>query len=500
MNKTFDIGNRRELMLDDYLAEELKGDITYKLHNPVPQEVCLKPEEDWESDMWGFATVLKDVGTGLYRMYYKNFYYNDILDPTLDPLNHPRFNTICMATSKDGINWKKPLTDRYPVDGYKTNIVFKAEGQWGKGWHGFSPFFDSNPDCPPHEQYKAVGGDNEHPATGLYLLTSCDGIKWEQKGDSIFFSDHINERVAYDSHNLCFWDPQIKKYRLYYRDYHHTGEEKPLDKARAIRYAESDDFENWSKGEWLSYEDEDCFMQMYTNNIKTYYRAPHILMGFPARYIEREWTPSMDQLPELEERKMRIHRGQQRFGTSLSDGLFMSSRDGKNFKRWREAFFRPGLRKKGNWAYGDNYPCFGMIETKSELTGYNELSFYQVENYWRGARFRRHTLRLDGFVSLHADYTGGEFISKPFIFDGEYLSLNMATSAAGSLYLELQDEAGKAIPGYSIEDCWEVIGDNLDYTVKWKEGGSVEKLAGNHVRMKIVMKDADLYSFKFCKL
>ena len=30
--------------------------------------------------------------------------------------------------------------------------------------------------------------------------------------------------------------------------------------------------------------------QLYNNQIVPYYRAPHIFMGFPARYTKREWS------------------------------------------------------------------------------------------------------------------------------------------------------------------------------------------------------------------
>ena len=31
-----------------------------------------------------------------------------------------------------------------------------------------------------------------------------------------------------------------------------------------------------------------------------------------------------------------------RYGTVITDGLFMTSRDGRTFHRWDEAFIRPG--------------------------------------------------------------------------------------------------------------------------------------------------------------
>jgi hypothetical protein len=72
--------------------------------------------------------------------------------------------------------------------------------------------------------------------------------------------------------------------------------------------------------------------QLYTSQVKPYHRAPHLLIGFPARYIERGWSDSMRALPEREHREWRA-RASERYGVALTEGLLMASRDGVNFKR-----------------------------------------------------------------------------------------------------------------------------------------------------------------------
>ena len=141
-----------------------------------------------------------------------------------------------------------------------------------------------------------------------------------------------------------------------------------------------------------------------------------------------------------------------------------------------------------------------MLETGSDLPGGGkEISFYNTEGYWRGesTTFRRYTLRIDGFVSLNAPMAGGEFTTRPLVFRGGRLSLNLSTSVAGSVYVEMQDETGRAIPGFGVDDCWEIVGDSLDYTVNWKHGIDVGGLSGVPIRLRFSLRDADLYSFKF---
>jgi len=106
-------------------------------------------------------------------------------------------------------------------------------------------------------------------------------------------------------------------------------------------------------------------------------------------------------------------------------------------------------------------------------------------------------LRLDGFASLHAEYLEGEMITKPFTFRGDRLMLNYSTSAAGGIRIEIQDEARKPIQGYALNDAVELIGNEIERSARWKTGDDVSMLAGRTVRLKFVMKDADLYAIHF---
>jgi hypothetical protein len=224
-----------------------------------------------------------------------------------------------------------------------------------------------------------------------------------------------------------------------------------------------------------------------------------LLLGFPTRYVERGWSPSMKALPELEHREWRA-KANQRYGTAITEGLFMASRDGVKFKRWNDAFLPPGIEREGTWNYGQQYIAWHLVETKSALEGApNELSLYAGENYWTGtsSALRRYTLRLDGFVSIHAPMKGGEMVTKPITFSGKELTMNFASSVAGGIQVEIQDVEGKALPGFALSDCEDHFGDSIMRTVVWKSGTDVSSLAGKTVRLRIVLKDADLYSIKF---
>jgi hypothetical protein len=188
-----------------------------------------------------------------------------------------------------------------------------------------------------------------------------------------------------------------------------------------------------------------------------------------------------------------------RYGTVVTDGVFMSSRDGRTFNRSNEAFVRPGPQRRDNWVYGDGFVGLGLLESRAEdPTAEPELSLYIHEDHWKGpTRLRRHTLRMDGFMSMHAGGTQGELVSKPFVFSGRRLTLNFATSAAGSIKVELLGQDDRPLPGFSLAECDELFGDNLDRTVTWADHADLSALAGQPIRLRMVLSDADLYSLKF---
>ena len=148
------------------------------------------------------------------------------------------------------------------------------------------------------------------------------------------------------------------------------------------------------------------------------------------------------------------------------------------------------------------YQHWGIVETRSHLQGApNELSFYVSEagRQENGNRLRRYTLRIDGFVSVNAPLAGGELVTKPLRFEGNQLEINFSTSAAGSVRVEIQDANGDPIPGFTLADCNEQFGDEIDRVVSWKQGTDVSGLSDKTVRLRFEPKDADLYSFQFAE-
>jgi len=131
-------------------------------------------------------------------------------------------------------------------------------------------------------------------------------------------------------------------------------------------------------------------------------------------------------------------------------------------------------------------------------TGLAEMSLYKQAHYAQpSCHLVRYTLRTDGFVSVNAPFNGGEFITKPLTFTGGELIVNFSTGAAGSLRVELQNAAGEPLPGFTIKDAVEQVGDEIERVVTWKDGRDLSSFAGQPVKLRFLMKDADLYSLRF---
>lgn len=125
-----------------------------------------------------------------------------------------------------------------------------------------------------------------------------------------------------------------------------------------------------------------------------------------------------------------------------------------------------------SWTDRNNFPAWGLAQTSP-----TELSMYWTEHYRHsGMRLRRGTLRLDGFASLTAEDKVGEMLTQPLVFSGTRLEVNFATSAGGTIRLELCDIDGKPYEGFSLEDSDIVFGNEIDSVVTWNNSADLSEL------------------------
>ena len=442
------IGQQRELLTDDHLIQEADG-IVFRLHQPEPEEVVLVTDRPWEGNTCAYYTIFQDGDK--YRMYYRGSHW----DEKAKKATHPE--VVCYAESEDGIHWQKPELGICEFDGSTANNII-----WdGVGTHNFTPFKDTNPKCKPEARYKALGrGRSLRPGDksskhGLFAFQSPDGLHWKLMQDT-----PVITKGAFDSQNLAFYDEVANTYRDYHR-WFNGG-------VRDIMTCTSSDFLNWTDPIGLKYS-EPRREHLYTNAIQRYPRAPHLLIGFPTRYL-----PDQGQRVEP---------------------ILMTSRDGLHFKRWQKPVI-PETALQDRQGNRSNYMTWGMVQLPGNQ---REYSLYATEAYYTGpdSRVRRFSYRVDGFVSAHAEAGTGHFTTRTLTFEGKKLELNLVTAETGSILVEIQDHDGKPIPGFSTNDCQPLTGDSISQFVSWKENPSLQSLAGHAVKLKFTIRNGDLYSFRF---
>ena len=113
------------------------------------------------------------------------------------------------------------------------------------------------------------------------------------------------------------------------------------------------------------------------------------------------------------------------------------------------------------------------------------------------AALTRAILRLDGFVSADAAYSGGTLTTPPIIFQGSCLELNLDTSAGGSARVEIQDASGKPLAGYGSAEADELNGNSVNMRVSWRGSADVSALSGKPVKLHFKLRSCKRYAFQF---
>ncbi len=457
------LGTRREIFVDQELIERLEG-AALQLHHPQPAGVALRLDRPWEGIVSGYVTVLQDGDRRL--LYYRGRPTNSRGDASEEA-----HEVSCVAESRDGITWTRPNLGLFEVAGTKDNNVFLVEPKTVT--HNFCPFLDSRPGVPQAERFKAVGGTG---AGGLFGYLSADGIHWRPLSDRPLIT-----KGQFDSQNLVFWSAHETNYLCYFRTFRNG--------VRWVTRATSPDFRKWSEPSDMEFDGAPP-EHIYISQTQPYFRAPHIYLGIAARFNPGRRALTDEQVGAID---LDNPRNYAELKNDDSDAVLLSTRGGLHYRRtFLESFIRPGLDPR-NWVARANYPALGMLQTSD-----TELSLFVVRHYGQPSiHVERLTLRLDGFTSVHAPYAGGSLLTRPVTFDGSELELNFATGAAGFVKVELQDEKGEPLPGHRLEDCPEIIGDSVDRVVRWSGGQDLQAWRGKAVRIRFLMKDADLYSFRF---
>ncbi len=494
----------RYLLSDPRWIESQKG-FERRMHQPVksPVNPVIKADLAWEHGavfVNGGPAVVWDERDRIYKMWYFTYTVtrhevpNNQSSAARDNLQAaaeggwvesfiPSF-----ATSTDGVHWEKASLGLKLHAGSTANSMLNWPSQEPQG--GTNVLLDSR-DSNPHQRYKSLfysySPEDKKTRTGLYVSFSADGLHWNDfAGNPVLTNVH-------DTHTIFGWDDSVQKYVAYLRP-------KLEDtKVRVIGRSESADFIHWTdpgRQVVLRPDARDApgdefygmpvakFNSLYYGLIWVYHNTPHWPFPLNAPLSEEQLTGSQQTV-------------ETQLATSV-DGI-QWSREGD-----RSTFLPVG--KRGEWDDGMVYPTtpietddefriyyggFNVLHTLESLSQLGKTSGGRV----RGASIGLAILRLDGFVSEHAA-TAASLTTKPVTFAGNTLLLN-ADLQSGTARVEVEDEAGRPIPGLAFEDCAPIHGDSVRHRVRWKDGNALARVAGQPVRLRFEANDGDLYAFRF---
>lgn len=234
---------------------------------------------------------------------------------------------------------------------------------------------------------------------------------------------------------------------------------------------------------------------IYVPKAVKYPWAPDVYLAFPSVYFhyEGETHPPRKELTE----------GPEGFRGGTIEAQLAVSRDGVRWRRYPRPAYIPIGKYDGD-EIKQIYLAQGMIRRGDEIWQYffgDELYHSSPGRVAAKRGVYRVVQRLDGFASADSPYDKEAYlITKPFVFEGNRLVLNINTSATGYAQVGFVDVDGKPIAGFSLDDCLYINTNSTEYEVKWlKQGGDVSQLEGNVVRLEFRMRGTKLYAMQFIK-
>jgi len=198
---------------------------------------------------------------------------------------------------------------------------------------------------------------------------------------------------------------------------------------------------------------------------------------------------------------------------TYTTGIYATTGDGKiqpqvavsrDLRHWSRIAREPiiPLGKSGAWDDGTLYTSTTMQVTEREMSVY-----YGAMNLPHGGntttqlqygRIAKASWRRDGLISLYNDGDEiGTITTKTITFQGNQLKVNTKLNPGGTLKVEVLDQNGKAVDGYTLSQAKPIKKDQFAATVKWDSGADLSKLKGVEIKLRFYLDGGHLYSYWF---
>lgn len=452
-----DISLGRQLFVDDFLIAHSSVKRVWHQAEYYPANPVFFPEEEWEMTAEGAVAapfsdgVWYDESDSKFKMWYM-----------AGGRGYETGFVTCYAESADGITWTRPSLNY--VKG--TNIVLKGLNR------DSNTIWIDKTESDPNLRFKMFVVAEGKSHWGYHHYTSSDGKYWRSVNESgkvadrstVFYNPFRGVWVWSLRHNIRLSSSVLVRGRDYMEDADVVAGNK-----KAFANLESFWFGPWpDEPKHPVYKD----VQPAIYNLDAIGYESLMLGVFSSWAGPENGVCASDRV---------IKRNQLLLGYS---------RDGWS---WFRGDFTPFCAVDDNtdaWNNGNIQSAVG-----SPLIVGDKLYFYMSGRRLNEAKKEvistgLATLRRDGFASMSGS---GEVVTETLKYSGNYLFINAAVR--GSMTVELLDENGDVIPGFSAGECNVVKTDGCKIMVSWKEHSDLKALNGRNLKIKFQLEDADLYSF-----
>jgi hypothetical protein len=473
----------RQLFVDDWLVDSRTA-VTRVLHPPTkaPQPVLIgdRPWEGWMVYPHGSPCVMYDREERLYKLWYQAY--------SISVTGGERVERyiMCYATSRDGLSWEKPELGIHEIAGSKANNVVVI----GQRYWALTNVIKDERDPDPSRRYKCLSWDRpgagQSATSGISVAFSPDGVHWQlHPGNPVLTG-------VGDSHNIL-WDTRLGKFVGYFRPGGRTS-----GGIRTIGFSTSDDFVHWSEPELILRPDtQDPVADEFYQMPVVEYQGKYI--GFLWVYHNSPRWAGAANPPKLEN----VRGLQQKMDTQLT-----YSHDGKHFLRIGDRAVWLPTGAPGTWDEG-------MVEASTAIERDREIWIYYsgtgarhtfeslqtlgkiVDGRRRMGAVGLAKLRRDGWVSLRGGAEEGVVVTRQLVLkEPKQLVLN-ADARRGSVVVEVLDPSLDPVAGFGRVEARPLTGDAVEGVIAWSSGSDLSSLRGRTVRLRIWLKNADLYSIQF---
>lgn len=468
--------NSQIFIFPDEALIETREHMTRFMGQPVKHsEPIIKADRSTDQYGASWATVLYDKEENVFKAWYTARTRN-IERLVGDPLeDNEAPNYLAYAISKDGINFNKPTLKIVEYNKSKMNNLCDTTHANG--------LIKDLVEEDPKKLYKRFMY-NWTDRT-LHMKFSEDGLNWSwpTQKKPLFKS----WKTIHDTHSLMGWDESTHQYVSFLRPYISSSFRKRkigisttnniLDWPDPKIILEADDFDP----HWKSHNGNDVGMDLYH------------MEGF--KYGESYLGM--------------LNVFDAHFSGEFNDRMYVSLASSSDLYNWqrtlRSCFL--GTGNPGDFDGGMVFITSPPITYQDQIYIYYSAYPHFHVGYMPGHHATREKmyssiglakLRLDGFCGFYTNPYQGHLITKPIRITGDQILVNCIPNAAhkGWLKLELLDEEGNIIKGYSKEDCEALTEDSLYGKVAWKSKKSLAELKGRNVKFSIYQWESIFYAFR----